>query len=199
MYGNTSEKVHRFVYLGKTVTQAGDLLPEIKRRIALGWAAFSKVANIMKSRMASMNIKRKVHNEYVLSVMVYGSETWTLEKAHMELLSVAQRKMERIMLGITLRDHKRNTWIRYQTGVNYIIDVIKKGTHGWAENIARFKDNRWTKRVTECTPREWTRRQGRPKTRWRDNLIRHLGPAWPRIARDRRLWRLLREGFLFTE
>ncbi len=50
--------------------------------------------------------------------MVYGSETWALEKAHMELLSVAQRKMERIMLGITLRDHKRNTWIRHQTGVN---------------------------------------------------------------------------------
>ena len=42
--GNTIEKVDRYVYLGKTVTQAGDLLlPEIKRRIALGWAAFSKV------------------------------------------------------------------------------------------------------------------------------------------------------------
>ena len=45
----------------------------------------------------------------------------------MELLSVAQLKMERIMLGITLRDHKRNTWTRHQTGVNDIIDVIKKG------------------------------------------------------------------------
>ena len=102
--GNVIEKVARYVYLGKTVTQAGDLLPEIKRRIALGWAAFSKVANIMKSRKARMNIKRKTHNEYVLPVMVYGSETWALKKAHMELLSVAQRKMERIMLGITLRD-----------------------------------------------------------------------------------------------
>ena len=181
------------------MTQAGCLLPEIKRRIALGWAAFSKVANIMKSRKASMNVKRKVHNEYVLPVMVYGSETWTLKKAHMELLSVAQRKKERIMLGITLRDHKRNTWIRHQTGVNDIIEVIKKGIHGWAGHIARFKDSRWTKRVTEWTPREWTRRQGRPKTRWRDNLICHLGPAWPRIARDRRLWRQFREGFLLTE
>ena len=93
-----------------------------------------------------------------------------------------QRKMECIMLGITLRDHKRNTWIRHQTGVNAIIDVIKTGIHGWAGHIARFKDNRWTKRATEWTPREWTRRRGRPKTRWRDSLIRHLGPAWPRIA-----------------
>ena len=145
------------MYLGKTVIQAGDLLSEIKRRIALGWAAFSKVANIMKSRTAHMKIKRKIHNEYVLPVMVYGSETWALNKAHMELLSVAQRKMERIMLGITLRDHKRNTWIRHQAGVN---DVIKKGIHGWAGHIARFNDNRWTNRVTEWTPREWTRRQG---------------------------------------
>ena len=80
--GNTIEMVDRYVYLGKTVTQAGDLLPEIKRRIALGWAAFRKVGNIMKSRKACMNIKRKVHNEYVLPVMMYGSETWALKNAH---------------------------------------------------------------------------------------------------------------------
>ena len=106
------------MYLGKTVTQAGDLLPEIKRRIALGWAAFSKVANIMKSRKVIMNVKRKVQNEYVLPVMVYGSETWALKKAHMELLSVAQRKMERIMLGNTLRDQKRN---RVRSGIMSIV------------------------------------------------------------------------------
>ena len=41
--GNTIETVDWYVYLGKTVAHAGDLLPEIKRRIALGWAAFSKV------------------------------------------------------------------------------------------------------------------------------------------------------------
>ena len=91
-----------------------------------------------------MNVKRKVHNEYVLPVMVYGSETWPLKKAHMQLLPVAERKMERIMLGITLRDHKRNTWIRHQTGVNDIEDVIKMGIHGWAGHIARFKDNSLT-------------------------------------------------------
>ena len=123
-----------YVYLGKTVTQEVDIMiPDIKRRIALGWATFSKLANIMKSRM--------IHNEYVLPVMVYGSETRALKKAHMVLLLVAPRKMERIMLDITLRDHTRNAWRRHQTGVNDIIDVIKKGIHGWAGHIARFKDN----------------------------------------------------------
>ena len=79
------------------------------------------------------------------------------------------------------------------------IYVIKKGIHGWAGHIARFNYNRWTKRVTECTPREWTRRQGIPKTIWTDNLFRHLGPAWPIIARDRRLWKQFMERFLIKE
>ena len=118
----------------------------------------------MKSRTASMKIKSTVHNEYVLPVMVYGSVTWALNTAHIELMSVAQRYIERFMLGITLRDHKRNTWIRHQTVVNVIIYVIKKGTHGWAGHIAQFRDNIRTKRVTEWTPRAWTIRQGSPKT-----------------------------------
>ena len=45
-----------------------------------------------------------------------------------------------------------NTILIYH-GVNDTIDVIKKGIHGWAGYIVRFKDNRWTKRVTEWAPR----------------------------------------------
>ena len=107
----------------------------------------------------------EVYNEYVLPVVVYGSETWTLKKAHMELLSVEQRKMERIMLDITLRDHKRNTWIRHQTGVNYIIDVIKKGIHGWAGHIARFKDNRWTNKSDRVDTTRMDKMAGKTKNK----------------------------------
>ena len=93
-----------YVYLGKTLTQDGDLLPEIRRRIALGWAAFGKVHNIMRSRKASMKIKRKIHHEYILPVMTSGCETWALNNAMAEKLAVAQREMERRMLNLTLRD-----------------------------------------------------------------------------------------------
>ena len=63
------------------------------------------------------------------------SETWALKTSLMKLQSAAPRKIERTMLGITIRDHKRNTWIRPKTGFNDIIGVIKKrnasmgGTH----------------------------------------------------------------------
>ena len=90
--GKAIEEVEKYVYLGKTVSWDGDLMPEIKRRITLGWAALNKVDNIMKSRKARMQIKKKVFNEYVLPVMTYGSETWASTTAQMDALAVAQRK-----------------------------------------------------------------------------------------------------------
>ena len=194
--GKAIEEVEKYVYLGKTVSRDGDLMPEIKRGITLGWAAFNRVDNIMRSRKASMQIKKEVFNEYVLPVMTYGSETWALTTAQMDALAVAQRKMERIMLGITLRDQRHNTWIRQQTGVTDIIDHIRQSKHRWAGHVARLQDNRWTIRATSWVPRRWLRPRGRPRTRWRDDLSRHLGTTWTRLAQDRHQWKLSREGFL---
>ena len=38
--------------------------------------------NFNLTDLVPVNMKRKIHNEYVLPVMVYGSETWALKKAH---------------------------------------------------------------------------------------------------------------------
>ena len=58
------------------------------------------------------------------------------------------------MLGITLRDRKRNTWIRQETSVSDIINAIRKAKQRWAGHIARLSDNRWTIRATEWTLRD---------------------------------------------
>ena len=62
----------------------------------------------------------------------------------MNKLAVAQHKMDRIMLGITLRDRKQNTWIRQETGVSGIFNAIRKEKYNWACHIARLSANRWT-------------------------------------------------------
>ena len=61
--GTVTEEVDKYVYPCKTVTSDGDLMPEIKRFIPLGWAAFGKVGNIMRSSKTGMKIKRKVLSE----------------------------------------------------------------------------------------------------------------------------------------
>ena len=90
------------------------------------------IDNMMRSRKADIKIKRKVLNEYVTPVMTYGSETWARTAAQRDALAVAQRTVEWIMPGITLRDRKHNTWIRQQTGVIDVIDTINMSKRQWA-------------------------------------------------------------------
>ncbi len=84
-----------------------------------------------------MEIKSKIFNEYILQVMTYGSETWALSKTMMDKLAIAQHKIERIMLRITLQDQRRNDWIRNQTKVLDIIDFIKKAEQRWAGHVVK--------------------------------------------------------------
>ncbi|PFX11273.1 putative uncharacterized transposon-derived protein F52C9.6, partial [Stylophora pistillata] len=121
--GKIIEEADSYVYLGKTLTRDGDPLPEIRRRIALGWAAFGKVDNIMRSRKArtrkiKRKIKRKIHDENILPVMTYGCETLVLNNARAEKPAVTQRKMERIMVSITVqKDHALLGHVMYTTVV----------------------------------------------------------------------------------
>ena len=67
--------------------------------------------------------------------------------------------------------------------------------HAWAGDNSKTTDGPYER---QWTPREWARRQERPKTRWRDNLICHLPGSCLAKNRDRSLWRQFREGFLLT-
>ena len=83
----------------------------------------------MMSRNASMKVKRKIFNEYILPVMAYGSDTWALNKAMKGMMTVAQRKMEHIMLGISLGDQKHYTWIHQYTETEDIVTAIRQNKH----------------------------------------------------------------------
>ena len=171
----------------------------MKRRIGQGWSAFCKLDNIMRDKNVPMRLKRKVFNECILPVMTYGCETWSLSNTQLEKLVTTQRKMERIMIGVTLKDRKSTEWIRKQSGLTDIIRSIRESKHRWAGHVARRRDNRWTIRITEWIPHGNKRPRGRPRTRWCDDLIQYVGPTWSHIARDRKLWQACREGFLLRE
>lgn len=188
------ESVEEIKYLGKILNKDGTLMPEIVQRIRAGWSAMGKLKNVMTGRLP-LCLKRKAFNQCVLPAMVYGSETWTLTAKMIQKLQTAQRSMERYMLGITKRERKRINWIRDQTGVIDVICHIKLQKWRWAGHVARTSDNRWTKRLLEWRPRDARRPQGRPRQRWRDEIVRFGGARWMSLALDRRGWRVLGEAF----
>ena len=58
-----------------------------------------------------------------------------------------------------------------------------------------MKDNRWTIRSTEWQIKG-VRSVGRPKRRWRDDIVGQHGAVWTRKAKDRERWRTLAKGYL---
>ncbi|CAB3258972.1 unnamed protein product [Arctia plantaginis] len=185
VHGAVLEVVQNYVYLGQTL-QLGrnNFEDEVNRRIRLGWAAFGKLRRVFSSSIPQC-LKTKVFNECVLPVMTYGAETWTLTVRLVHKFKVAQRAMERAMLGVSLRDRIRNEVIRQRTKVTDIAYRISKLKWQWAGHISRRTDNRWGKRVLEWRPRLGKRSVGRPQARWSDDLRKMAGRSWMREAQNR--------------
>ena len=193
------EKVDRYVYLRQIVTKDHNQVQETKRRIGQGWSAFCKLDNIMWDKNVPMRLKRKALYECMLPVMKYDCETWSLTNTQLEKMVTTQRKMERIMIGVTLKDRKSTNRIWKQICVTDIIMKIRESRHRWAKHVARIRDNRLTIRVTEWIRCGHKRYQGLPRTRWCDDLIQCVGPTWSHIAKGRKFWKACREGFLVME
>ena len=141
------------------------------------------------------SLKRKVFDSCVLPVLTYGAETLTLTKASSSKLRVAQRAMERSMLGITLRDKKTNEWIRQQTRVVDVMTRIASLKWNWAGHIARMTDDRWTKAILQWRPPK-TRPTGRPPERWTNDIKRVAGITWQQVAVDRDEWKRKGEAYI---
>ncbi|CAG4978815.1 unnamed protein product [Colias eurytheme] len=193
---STLEVVQNYIYLGQNI-QLGkhNFEVEANRRIRLGWAAFGKLSYIFKSSIPQ-SLKTRAFNQCILPVMTYGAETWTLTCGLIHKFNVAQRAMERAMLGVSLSDKIRNEVIRQRTKVTDIARKISTLKWRWAGHVCRRTDGRWSRHVLEWRPRTGKRSVGRPAARWTDDLKKVAGIGWMRYAEERENWRDLGEAYV---
>ena len=79
--GETVETVTDFIFLGSKITADGDCSHEIKRRLLLGRKAMTYLDSILKSRDITLPTNVHLVKSMVLSVVMYGCESWTIKKA----------------------------------------------------------------------------------------------------------------------
>ena len=77
----TLETVTDFIFLGSNITADGDCSHEIKRCLLLGRKAMTNLASILKSRGIILLTKVCLVKAMVFPVVMYGYESWTINKA----------------------------------------------------------------------------------------------------------------------
>ena len=97
-YTYTLENVVCFKYLGSMLTNDGRCTCEIKSRIVMAKAAFSKKRTLFTSKL-DLNLRKKLKKCYIWSKALYGAETWTLRAADQKYLESFEmwcwRRMEK--------------------------------------------------------------------------------------------------------
>ena len=79
--GETVETVSDFIFLGLKITTNGDCSHEIKRCLLLGRKVMTNLDSTLKSRDITLPTKVHLIKAMVVTVVMYGCESWTVKKA----------------------------------------------------------------------------------------------------------------------
>ena len=79
--GETRETVTDFIFWGSKITADGDCSHEIKRHLFFGRKAMTNLDSLLKSRDVTLPTKVHLVKAKIFSVVMYGCESWTINKA----------------------------------------------------------------------------------------------------------------------
>ena len=89
------------------------------------WSAFWKLDNIWKSK-ADLKLKLNFFSSSVLSVLLYGSETWVITPKIEKLLNSFHTTCLRIIMGVKQEDHTSNDSVHRQAGTRPLTSIVQE-------------------------------------------------------------------------
>ena len=104
--------VPEYIYLGQLVSFKQTMEKELKRRIAIAWRTFWSLKFILLDRNLNRRLRFEALESCIFPGLLYGCQTWKLTENQKKKIQVCQRKTERKILGISLRNRIPNARIR---------------------------------------------------------------------------------------
>lgn len=194
--GHSFEKVDLFKYLGILISSQNSEEPEINNRINQANKSMYACNKILTSKILSRQTKFKVYHTIIRPVLLYGAETWILNKKEERKLIVFENKILRKIFGpvndngewrIRHNEEIRNLYRDYDYDITAHARVRRLR---WAGHVLRRDVGTLLKEVGEGQP-NGRRPPGRPKRRWWDSVKTDIVRAGAEIeeAYDRERWR----------
>ena len=190
--GQALEEVDSFSYLGSEVEQTSRVEKDVKIRIEKAATVYQMWRRkVFKSRNLSRRTKVQVFRTMVMSVLLYGAETWSVTQQDIRRLKTFQMRCLRDIVGVTLWDMRRNVDILEETGELPIKEQLRLKRLQWFGHLQRMPDYRPQKQLLRCRLRGKKRRPGGTYLRWVDVISRDLTeiPEWQEVVTDRSAWR----------
>ena len=195
MVGNNQlEVVSEFTYLGSIVDDKGGTGADIKARIGKARIAFSSLNKVWKDRNISRKTKIKLFNSNVKSVLLYGSETWSLTKTLTSKLQVFINTCLRRIMKIRWNDKVQNKILWERTGQRQMAEEIGRRKWRWIGHTLRKPASSTIRHALQWNP-QGQRGRGRPQTTWRRQVEEDMKRGefgWKEAARnaqDRDRWK----------
>ncbi|KAK6752525.1 hypothetical protein RB195_003755 [Necator americanus] len=175
--GTNISECTSYVYLGRVLNMMNDLTPELGRRRRAAWGAYKSIEDVVK-KTRNTRLRAHLFNTTVLPALTYASETWAFRTQEENAVSVIERAIERVMLGVSrftqVRDGIRSSLLHQRSKIRDAAAFAKESKIRWAGHVMRFDDNRWTRAVSDWVPRDISRTTGRPPSRWSDFFTKSL-------------------------
>ena len=111
-----------FVYLGHTITEDGKCDTEIRKRIGMAKSTFINMKSILTSKQITNKLKMRIARCYVYSILLYGSESWTLNKMMEDKINAFE--MYRQIGHISWKEKKTNKAVLEKLGTKQ--DILKE-------------------------------------------------------------------------
>ena len=136
-----------------------------------------------------------MYHAVVISTLLYGCESWTPYRRHINQLEAFHIRCLQRILGITWRDKIPFTEVLLRAGIHSIESMILRRLLRWIGHVIRMPENRLPKMALFGEFETGSRPRGGPKRRFRDHIQRALikcdiDPAvLESLARDKSNWR----------
>ena len=189
--GEIFRGVRRFCYLGDMLNGEGGSNSASIIRVRCGWSKFRQLSGVLTAKNVALRLKGKVYATCVRSAMLYGSETWAVNKEQENRFERAEMRMVRWMCGVSLRERKTSAELRRRLGIVAIGDMMRRSRLRWLGHVLRKDDSDWVRQSMDMVV-EGRRGRGRPRLTWEkvvesDMKLRGLTRE---DAEDRLKWRV---------
>ena len=141
------KKVKELKYLGSEVQSNGKCDGEVRHRIQAGWQGWRKVSGVLCDKRLSARVKGRVCKTAVRLAMTCSLETVALNRRHVNELELAELKMMRWALGVTILDRRRSDFIKGTGRITKFGKKVRSARLRWFGQVKRLEEGCFGKRV----------------------------------------------------